>query len=450
MADFQEIARNKIKDLSSKKSSTRRDAAYYLGEAGVDEAITKLATMYKSDPDKGVRKAAGYALGQFRAVEQALNNGEEERVVELLKRVVDEGKFGSRLKTSVKALVRLEFVLFLLFLLLVGLNLMMPGLKPLAIAGFTMPNVAALFAPRPAADTERGPLIEQLRTSYERIHNDGATLRAQFAQVLTGGQLTCSAFFNGSEPVVLSENDTAAYPDLLPAVSALNTAQEGVATAKQRFDDACFGGQPIQMEEIGGLLGPFNAKLEMLTSVEALLATPTVNLDVPATAAPATAAPAATSIQPTQAQPTQGVSTIVPTTPTVPVEIANPRAHLGPLYDIIESMNGQRGANGLLAQYWQDAASAGVTDGCNIAPPPIPEDYVLPQVDAQASPELVTAVDNVNLGLKLTRQGWTLFTTACQSGTLAAQASTGVSITQTAKAAFDVASGLLDAVRNSA
>src|SRR5687767_15981756 len=100
MADFQDTARIKIKELSSTKASVRREAAYYLGEAGVDEAITKLATVFKNDPDKSVRKAAGYALGMFKAVEEALNGGREEEVVELLRGIVDEGKIGRRLKTG--------------------------------------------------------------------------------------------------------------------------------------------------------------------------------------------------------------------------------------------------------------------------------------------------------------------------------------------------------------
>jgi HEAT repeat protein len=131
MADFYEIARERIKDLSSKKASVRRDAAYYLGEAGVDESITKLRTVYQSDPDPSVRKAAEYSLGMFRAIQEALEHGEQDKVVALLKRVVDDGKFGSRKKTPTAVLVVVTFLLLLIFIGLVGEILLMQTLKPL-------------------------------------------------------------------------------------------------------------------------------------------------------------------------------------------------------------------------------------------------------------------------------------------------------------------------------
>jgi len=444
MADYQETARQKMKELSSKDAATRRTAAYYLGEAGYDEAITKLVTLYKSDPDPTVRRAAAYSLGMFRAVEQALARGEEKRVMDLLRRVVDQGKFGRRLRLRPRSLAMLEIIMLVLLVALIALHLLLPGLGPLP-GGIEAPR---LVVGGPAAETTASPdapdrqtLITNMQTLRQLLSNDLNTLQRQFQQVLVGSELDCAAFFNEPAPLENADAAAAAYPDLVPAIQTLGNAHATLVEAKGRYEAACFDGDVIAIEAVGGLLAPVVASLASLEEITPLLS-PTEEVAAPQ---PSTPEPTEITATPTEA----ATPTPEPTAaPTEPLALANPRQHLVTLYGIIDEMRNPRGPAGLLRQYWTDATRAGMTDACRDPLPDVRDDYSLPPQDAEASPELAQAVEQINLGLDLIRQGWMLFETACQTNSLASQAATGRQIVMTAEAAFQTAEGLLNVVRN--
>ena len=441
MADFHETARIKMKELSSKNPATRRAAAYYLGEAGVDEAITKLATVYKSDPDPGVRKAAAYSLGMFRAVDQALKRGEEQRVLSLLRKVVDDGKLGQRLRIRPAVVARFELVLTLLLLVQIALHLVLPGLGALP-GGIELPNLAMLSGPgdTPSVDTD---VLAQARSAATGIRNDLGTLQTQFQSILTGGSPNCAAFFNLPAAVPL-ENAGGLSEAQRAAVATVNAAQAVVAGGKDRLDRACYENQPIEAAEIGGLLAPVIAAQRDLADIESRLAAP-----APEAAPLATPTPEPTAAPPTETPP----PTDIPPTAT-PLVLADPRQHLTALYGVIDNVSGPRNALGLLRQVWTDVANATTANvatirACGDAIPPIPADYALPPEEAAAIPELAQAAEQVNLSLALLRQGWSLFETACVSDALKQQAGTGLQTAATAEDALRVADSLLQAVRNS-
>src|SRR5262245_9847336 len=52
------------------------EAAYWLGEAGDPSAIPELVLVYNKDKTSGMKEAATYALGMFKALQEALDDPE--------------------------------------------------------------------------------------------------------------------------------------------------------------------------------------------------------------------------------------------------------------------------------------------------------------------------------------------------------------------------------------
>jgi hypothetical protein len=144
--------------------------------------------------------------------------------------------------------------------------------------------------------------------------------------------------------------------------------------------------------------------------------------------------------------PTEGpTSTLGPT-----VAVADVASHIPKLRSILEQLQRDPGPITLLTRYWDDAGgdASAQAGACLESAPPIPDDYVLPEVDGQASPQLKQVVDGLNTGLALLRQGWTLLQSACQQKTLTQNARAGQSVAQAAANAFTAAKGVLDGMGN--
>jgi hypothetical protein len=449
MSEAQATARERqinamIDQLSSPRASERREAAYWLGEAAAGDAVPLLVELYKHDDDPGVREAAAYALGMFRAVEDALKRGQEDRVVRLLEQVENEGKLGKR--ANKRGLVRLLLGLTLSFAVLTAAAALLPDETvdaALEAAGLEQALAAlgpAEPAPPPATADDAGAkdeghsrVVADLRASYAQISADATTLQNQFLAVLGGGTLDCTAFFNNPPPV--EPERAAAYPELAALASQLAGAQTDLNAARARYDDACNGVRLLPVEDVGPVYSIVIRTLQALPEIEAALSAAERGqpISLPATATPT---PMDTPT-PTQTPP-----------PTTEISIANPRAHLAGLYSLIDTMTGQRGQLTLLGQYWRDVQQAGRTDGCNQPLPPIPADYTLPPADARAAPALEQAVELINQGLELTRVGWADFLIACGSRELAPGISDGLALYSTALTAFQAATQLLDSVRD--
>lgn len=300
------------------------------------------------------------------------------------------------------------------------------GINLSASGGGTPANGATQISG--AVSKDRNTLLAEVNAAYTALTNDGTTLQREFQNLMGGGAMDCQAFFNNPAPIAIAASDAQAYPDIAGAIQTLNAAQKALADAKLRFDQHCFDNMPIAADQIGPILAPVLDALRKLPDAQAALTEAQTTATVPPTIA---------------ATPTETV------TPAATVQPADPRTHMVALYGIIDEMTSPRGGNGLLKRYWEDAVQAGQTAGCNDVVS-IPDDYALPDAEAEASPQLKQAAELVNTGLQLTRQGWQLFQEACAANTLNAQASLGLQTATAADQAYQSASGLLDAVRNEA
>lgn len=451
--DYLEQIEGYLRRLSSEKAAVRREAAYQLGELAAGDALPDLIDLYKNDPDPSVRQAAAYALGMFRAVEEAINSGKQEKAEALLE-AVEEGEIGHRADRG--GALRTLLGLLLSLAVLVALYVVLPGLIP--GGGIAIPRVGAS-----ASANNRAAVVAQLQPVFQRVRNDTTQLQTQLTRLLGGQQLDCAAFFNNPQPVTLSPADAAAYPDLNQVVVDLNAAIANFSAAFTRYDQAC-SGNPLPPEQVGTLLRGLVANINLFPTLEAELdsagsaqptaAPPTSAPVTEPTTVPPTAAPV---VEPTTAPEQPVVPTTVPPTPVPPtsapdgvptVDPANMRMHLRELYARIDRVTQQRGASTLLTQYWIDVLDAGRTDGCTATMPEIPETYtVLPESDALNSRELGQAVQLINTGLNALRDAWNSFRTACREGRLTANAQAEYQRALVTGNTFEAAMGLLDVLR---
>jgi hypothetical protein len=418
-----------IEQLGSKNAAKRREAAYFLGEAAAADGVAPLVEVYERDKDPGVRAAAAYSLGMYKAIERALKSGDEDEVVELLERIEKEGKLGSRAPVG-KAL-RTFLALLVSLIVLIVLYFVSPDLKGL-IFGSTK---------------SRAAVIADVRQAFNNVKNDTRTLQTELLNVISNQPLGCIAFFNNPAPYRLDPADARAFADVATITDQLSTAQASLASAKVRYDDACnngveFGAQ--QAQETFQLLLPALQTLDpielQLTQAEALQPTA-----VPPTAVPPTSASA-----PTAEGATPGLNvTLQPTIPPEQIEGANPKSHLPALFNILDDVLSPRGASTLLVQYWEDVQESGSTTGCDTVAPTVPNmDVFIPEIDFQASPNLREGVQLLNSGLSSLRDGWVRFQFACNSGTLRDEVATRLSNARVAHSAFEAAQIKLEAVRN--
>src|SRR5687768_11935405 len=95
----QEVARRRLMLRKPKNypAKERVDAAYWLGEAGDPQAIPELVLVYNKDKTKGMKEAAAYALGMFKALKTAMDDPEmEDEIYATTERIVFRGQFGKR------------------------------------------------------------------------------------------------------------------------------------------------------------------------------------------------------------------------------------------------------------------------------------------------------------------------------------------------------------------
>lgn len=443
MSELETQIKQQIQALDSEDPKERQEAAYFLGEAAADSAIQKLVRVYKQDEDDKVRAAAEYALGMFRAVDLGLNQGSEKeraKVIAALERA-EEGEFGSRLTVKTSVLIIVEVVLALVFAGLVAANLLLPGM--LGGEGFSInlslpefgsgdDGAAATADGEVAAASNRDALtlIAGLRENASMIGNDARTLQTELQTLQNGGAMGCNVFLNNPDAYTLSPTEVESNPDIAGIAETVGQAQENLTEVRTQYEGHCFDEVLIPDGEVAAVVARAASITAPLPGVEEALneaqtraqATPTPD------PASATAEPGA-DVTPEE---------------TVEVIIANPSQHIRPLYALLDNLTTTRGINGLLFTYWTDAQAAGDTDGCRTLPPTVPDDYVLPPEDAEASPELRQAVEQVNIGLGVTRTGWQLFSEACTNQTLAQQATLGLQTAQTARDAYDIAYQILD------
>jgi hypothetical protein len=433
---YETYAAGYTKHLKHPNVEKRRKAAKMVGELGVADAIPMLIKLADSDPDAQVRKNARYSLGMFAAFRDATasDNAEKRKAAEeALIGVVTELKVGKPAKPSAGVLQGWLVGLATLFVLLLGANafLLLGTGESNSRQTANTSDIPGLTNP----DTPQQDLITLAVAGQERLSlllGNTDSLKARLQPAADGGQpdpnADCRFPYVSAEPLMLNPQDASNFAQLTTIYQTLNTTLASFEQANVRALEACDGVVPLTVEEATTFLEDVNTLQEAAPDLETQLQT----LATPPTATPAPEDTPAPTLPPTATPDFQSV--------------------VGQLYNIIDEVQGQRGANTLLAQYWTDAQNnAGITTGCRQAAPGIPPNYedVLPE-DLEAAPvELRTAINNVNDGLAALRDGWAAFQAACEGGEaqVLAEAATGLQVTDTVNALLSGADQSLQVLR---
>jgi hypothetical protein len=433
LADFEAKVEQNIKLLTSKKAEARRAAALWLGESGEPHVIEPLVKLYQREKDSGVKTAIEYSLGKFRALEQALDRGEDDKVLALLKRVTNEGKLGKRLGIPTRTLVMVMIGLLISFGVLVAAFFATDGMS--LFSGTGGPEATEVASVDLSQATPLPQLLAEINSLLFRTRNDLNTLQTEYQAVVDGTFTgSCDYFFNEPAPHTLSDVDSAAYPALSALVDRLNTTIENLNSTKTfLLNQVCTAATPMTSQDVVEPIQTIATAQSELTSIELDLSQLQAGTPNPEEAT-------------TDEAVTEEAATEEPATST-PVAGANPSDHFIPLTTLIDEMTQFRGPAVLLEQYWSDVETSGTTGGCGQPDPAIPENYVIPEEAATASPELKNTVDAVNLGLQLLREGWRDFRNACDGNSLSAGLARGQIAVSAINNAFESARNQLDALR---
>jgi len=410
------------------KPAERLAAARWLGEAGDVRAIKPLVTVYKKDRTKGMKETAAYALGQFKALEDALDDPElMDMAYDKLDGIVLRGEFGKPARNFTRTYIGLgvSFVVLLVIGLLLG-----------TVGGDSADGESNSLAAQPTAEVtlvQATPTpdtaerqAELLQSYFTDLDTDTRILQEQFGAIGRGEPPNCAAVFNDPAEFSLSPvgQDDANLVDIM---TRLNALRQTLLTARDPFERSCE--QNILMDrqqalELGGQI--VDAQRELNAIVNLFEGTSVV---LPTSEFIPTDTPAPTAM------------------PTLAVEAVELRPHILTLQSRITEMISLRGPTTRIVQFWQELVNNGTSIGCNQPDPIIPDDYTdLPDEVRNMVPELGRATDNVNLGLELTRQAWAAFRTGCNSDNLAEQATRQLEVAQLAQSAFEDAQTNLDSI----
>jgi hypothetical protein len=444
--EFDEEVDEKIKILMGRRNDpkVRADAAYWLGNSGAPKAISALRTVYEKDTsNKAVQQAAEYALGQFKALDQAivrrpgesvtdaLGRPENAKITDRLTDIALNDMRGKRLRIRPRVMMIINLMLLLALAGLVYLNLNLPQLRRGGGAADTLRGTGTI-AQRSA--TELSLRLDELQADVEE-------LQSQLTGAQAGEALNCAYDYTLPVRFTLDPVVDARYPQIKAAAEGYNGLHEDVIAARRPYDTACQTSATISEQQTTSSLSSLETLLAAFPGVEQLINEANIAANTGATSeAQATGTGA---VPPT--------ATSLPTdTPLPPTETPTPtatpglsaqelRTYTNELYSLIDSATAARGFIPLLNQYWTEARDTGRTDGCNTPRPAIPDDYVLEEDVRAVSPELVGITDLVNTGLQLSRSGWDLFDTACSLQTFSGNAQIGLDTMAAARATLDEA-----------
>jgi hypothetical protein len=401
---------SQLRALQNGDAKARREAALYLGEAGAGEAVGELIDVYETDEDKSVRKAAAYALGQFKAIDKAMAKGKKEQVEKLLKRVEVEGRLGGRAPNG--AIMQIVVLLLVLLGILSAAYIFAPQLR--AQFGEVAEVVQAVAAP----DRDRPTLVRDTEGYFNALRGDSEALLGEYQKLLSGQAVTCGVTFANPPTYLVSPADTNSDPDIAFVVSRLNTLRDQFVAARVAYDENCAGTRTLSAADSGALLQPLvqirEAFGELQSNMNSILGLPT---------------PTPTADPNAAALPSSDIATQVVL-----------------LIDILNAMDGETGAGTLLVQYWNEAGNTGITVGCAAAAPVIPTNIALPTELEASAPNLTQAVVLVNSGLNATRNGWNQLVASCAENTVSGRARAELLNAQSAVASFGLARELLNAV----
>ncbi len=448
--EFEAELERQIRILLTPKQSVeaRVEAAYWLGDSGAPKAIRSLRTAYMREKNPEIKSAAEFALGQFRALDQAivrdegeavqdaLGRDENKWVIDLLKEIALYGRRTRKLRVPVRVMLMLQGVLLLTFGGLVAANLSMGNNAP---GG----EISQIAPPTPDTVSPVRNALAQAQANLGTLRADAEALDAQLTANEQGQQLFCGyPFVNPTAVIITPQVENA--PAALAALTRYNDLLARYQGARTGFDNAC-GGTTIFMATsvrvaaqtaLDDVLAQIPAlETELVQAVSDLAANPPPGNNLPGTPGDNASPNETPQLVPTNTE----LPTLEPS-PTPGLTQLEINSHAGAMLTIIDEAQRQ---NAQLLEFWTNAQN-GDTSGCRQLRPAIPENYQLPVQDGILVPDLKAATDNVNGGLDLSRLGWDLFTGNCQAGTTLDAAATGISTAETARGLFDLASAALN------
>lgn len=454
---FEQEVSKKMKLLLTRKAGTEKrvEAALWLGEAGSPKAISTLRQVYKKDKDKKVKNASEYALGMFKALDnailrdpgqpvaEALGEEENELVLEILSNIALKGEMGKRKRIKTSTLIRLMMFLTLSLIICGGINafLMLSTDTSTGEDTFIIDQVGQSNTGVPALD-----VVNDLSVVSRALRFDATELQTQFTSLAPEGLPTnCIYTFNRPETYDADPSITMTSFTIESLVQGVNEQVDNLASVQTAFDDACGTTPEIPTsDEISTHLTALETLLTEVDGFDETIAQLQASLQPPTP----TPAPAETEaiIDVTEEATEDTGPTATPTiTPEPTIDPAIYFSAVREINRIINSVTEPRRALAQLEQAWEDVSSAGTTGACADPAPPIPEDYILPTDVAEEVPELVEATNQLNgIGLTLLRNGWDLFIRSCGNGTLSQNATTGLATAQTARAGFDAVRQILN------
>jgi hypothetical protein len=246
------------------------------------------------------------------------------------------------------------------------------------------------------------------------------------------------------------------YPALNAALDQYNGAVESLGAARTLFSEICSRDQagatpqpaPTGLpDRLATATVALDAVSGTLVALEGSMAAAQAEIDVAqaAEAATATSAAATAAVTP---EPTIPPTDVVTPTPTPGLSTQQLNAQIAALTTARDEALSTRGHVALLRQYWTDIRDTGRNDTCRAVTPVIPENYALPAEVAQFAPQgLIDAVEQVNVGLQASRDGWGVLRSACDSGSPQGRVDFGLQYALLAETAFNTATTLLDGLR---
>ena len=429
VAAFQrDVDRNIAILMSPKKFDTKKRlaAARWLGESGEPKAIESLVKVYKRDRSANMRQAAEYALGQFRALEMALEGTaqEQDEALQLIEQIVNKGQMGSRTRWSGRRLGIISVVLMaLLAVWIVLASVLGPQQEagPIVAAAISATPAPELPTSTPTPTPDPGVTVRDLQALYISIDEDARALQEQYNTITRQEAQNCGLVFNAPEALSTDLN-LANFPAIGELAEALEALRVTIEALRDPFQTSCRTGIAIARTQALRLGDELIAAQITLAQVPELFNAIDLNrvINNPDAAPVATQAP-------------DNVAATIAPSPT----FANLQVHALTATGVISEMSNLRGANTLLLQYWTDVQTGGATAGCREIPPTIPQDYVLPAQDQALAPAaLIDAIETLNLGLNLTRQSWAAFNIACSDNSLTEIVSAQIQFTQLAQEAY--------------
>ncbi len=444
VAEFNNQVSKNTKILLSRKQSEREraTAAYWLGESGAPKAITALRKVYRGESSKRIKKAAEYALGQFKALDEAIERAPGETVDEALQsldnaeildkltRITLDGKMGKRVPIPISLMTRLMMILTVTLIFLVAGNVLLLLLSN--------SNDAEETPPYNAEELVAISILDTLDFNMSAHRLNAETIQRQFAE----GTLDCEFQLRQAPQVAGTELISDDYKTISENAQRIEGTILGLQQAYGVHQTICTEGRAPTAEENTQVESVVSSALVTFDDVTTANQIARANIDESALTRANTVeiVPAETAVPTESPMPTMTFTpTPTPTStpvPTVAISLIN--QHIQEISFSVQQISGPRGAINLLNTFWNDISTAGRSDGCRETIPSIPSDVgEIPQAVIDVVPRIDEARNQLNTTLALLREGWSLFNESCTNGTLVNNFETGLTITGTANSALE-------------